>query len=67
LRSEDEFEIAERCVALERKLALTSRTINTVLDLLQNRRTLRVEWYIVILIVVEILIMAYEMFYSAAP
>jgi uncharacterized Rmd1/YagE family protein len=48
-------------------LALTSRTINTVLDLLQNRRTLRVEWYIVILIVVEILIMAYEMFYSAAP
>jgi uncharacterized Rmd1/YagE family protein len=28
---------------------------------LQNRRALRVEWYIVILILVEILIMLYDM------
>jgi uncharacterized Rmd1/YagE family protein len=66
LRLEDEFEIAERYAALERKLALTSRTVGTVLELLQNRRTLRVEWYIVILIVSEIMLMAYEMFWHAS-
>jgi uncharacterized Rmd1/YagE family protein len=63
---EVEFEIGERYAALERKLALTSRTVGTVLDLLQNRRTLRVEWYIVILIVVEIVIMVYEIFWHSS-
>jgi uncharacterized Rmd1/YagE family protein len=64
VRLENEFEIADRSTALERKLALTSQTVSTVLDLLQNRRTLRVEWYIVILIIFEILLSAYEMFGS---
>lgn len=65
LRLEDEFEIRERHVALERKLGLISRTAETLLELLQNRRSLRVEWYIVILIVVEIFISLYEIVFMA--
>lgn len=58
----DEYELSERHRALGRKLELISRTAETVLELLQNRRSLRVEWYIVILIVVEILLTLYELF-----
>ncbi len=53
---ESEYEIRERHLALERKFELISRTATTLLDLLQYKRTLRVEWYIVILIVVDIII-----------
>jgi uncharacterized Rmd1/YagE family protein len=63
VRMEAEYELRERYRALERKLELISRTAATVLDVLQARRSLRVEWYIVILIVVEILLSLYEMFY----
>jgi len=48
-------------LALERKLDLISRTAETLLGLLQDKRTLRVEWYIVILIVVEIVLYVYEL------
>jgi len=53
-RLEDEFELRERAAILDRKLDLMSRTASTVLDLLQKRRSIRVEWYIVILIILEI-------------
>lgn len=59
-RMEDEYEIKERHIALERKLQLITRTTETILDLLQNNRSLRVEWYIVILIVIEILITLFD-------
>jgi uncharacterized Rmd1/YagE family protein len=62
LRLAEEFEIRERHLVLGRKLELLSRTASTVLELLQNRRSLRVEWYIVILIVLEILLTLYQMF-----
>lgn len=61
-----EYELRERQAAIERKLKLTSRTVETVLDLLHHRRNLRVEWYIVILIVIEILLTLYEMFWATA-
>ncbi len=64
-RLEDEFEISERAAALERKLALISRTVTTLLELLQNQRSLRMEWYIVLLIVLEVLLMMYEAFWHA--
>jgi uncharacterized Rmd1/YagE family protein len=57
----DEFEIRERFAAVNRKLELISRTVQTALELLQNRRSLRVEWYIVILIVFEILLTLYQL------
>lgn len=61
---EDEYELRERHLALERKLDLIAKTVETQLDLLHNNRSLRVEWYIVILIVVEILLTLYEMFFK---
>lgn len=59
---EDEFEITLRHAALERKLGLIARTAQTVAQMLSAKHSLRVEWYIVILIVVEILLTLYELF-----
>jgi uncharacterized Rmd1/YagE family protein len=55
-----EYELRDRDLALSRKLELVSRTAETYLDLLNNRQTLRVEWYIVILIVAEIALSLYD-------
>jgi uncharacterized Rmd1/YagE family protein len=60
-RLEDEYELSERHMALERKLDLLSRTAETLLGLLNTKRSLRVEWYIVILIVFDILLGLYKM------
>jgi len=59
---EDEYEIKERHQAIERKVELISRTAETALNLLQAQRSLRVEWYVVALIVVEILFSIYDIF-----
>lgn len=64
LRLEDEYEIRERHNALERKLELISRTAQTVLEFMQHSSSLRVEWYVVILIVVEILLSLYDIFFK---
>ena len=60
-RLQDEYELSERHAALERKLALVSRTAETMLELLHTERGLRLEWYIVILILVEIGLTLYQM------
>lgn len=65
LRVRDEFELTERAKALNRKLELISRTVQTALELLQSGRSHRVEWYIVILIVFEIGLTLYEMFVAS--
>ncbi|MEM9906579.1 MAG: RMD1 family protein [Cyanobacteria bacterium P01_D01_bin.44] len=62
LRVEDEYEIRERHLALEKKLDLVSRTVETALELQQQTTSLRLEWYIVILIVLELLLSLYELF-----
>jgi uncharacterized Rmd1/YagE family protein len=61
-RLHNEYELRERHLALERKLSLIAQTAETLLELLQNKRSHRVEWYIVILIVLEILLTLYQMF-----
>jgi len=66
-RLEDEYELAERLATLERKLELIQRTAETTLDLLQARRTLRVEWYIVALIVFEVALTLFEMWRHTSP
>ncbi len=58
---EDEFEIHERLAALDRKLELIARTERTLVDLISTRHALRVEWYIVGLIVFEIGLTLYEL------
>ncbi|HTY66844.1 MAG TPA: RMD1 family protein [Alphaproteobacteria bacterium] len=55
-RLEDEYELAERSRAMERKLALISKTVDTLLDLVQNQRSVRLEWYIIGLIALELLL-----------
>ena len=57
-----EYELRDRDLALARKLDLISRTAETYLDLVNNRQTLRVEWYIVILIVLEIALSLWQVF-----
>jgi uncharacterized Rmd1/YagE family protein len=61
-RLEDEYEIRERHQALERKLDLVSRTAETALELQHQNTGLRLEWYVVILIVIEVLLSLYELF-----
>jgi uncharacterized Rmd1/YagE family protein len=58
---EAEFELRERYEGLDRKLELIGRTVRTLVDLLNARHGLRVEWYIVVLIVFEILLTLYQM------
>lgn len=58
-RLEDEYELAERSRAMERKLALIGETAGTLVDLVQNRRSLRLEWYIIALIGLELLLAVY--------
>ncbi len=55
VRLEDDYELTERHTALKQKLDLVYKTAETMLGLQADKRTLHVEWYIVILIVIEIL------------
>ncbi len=56
----DEYELSERHLALERKLELIFRTVETVMDLLHTKRLILLEWYVVVLILIEIFISLYE-------
>jgi uncharacterized Rmd1/YagE family protein len=64
-RLEDEYEIRERHLVVERKLAVVSSTARTMLELSQTRRSLNVEYYIVALILLEIVLSLYEMIHRA--
>jgi uncharacterized Rmd1/YagE family protein len=57
----DEYELKERAIALERKLDVVSKTAQLFLNLLYDRRSLRVEWYIVALILVEIFLTIFDL------
>lgn len=59
-----EYELRDRDKALTRKLEIVSDVAHTHLELLYNKRTLRVEWYIVLLIVFEIVLTLYEKFFG---
>jgi len=63
IRLQNEYELKERHLALERKLSLIAQTAQTLLDILRNKRSHRVEWYIVILILLEIMLTLYQMFF----
>ena len=52
----DEFEISERNAQLEAKMNVITDTSRTALDLVRHGSTLRVEWYIVALILVELVL-----------
>jgi uncharacterized Rmd1/YagE family protein len=61
-RLEDEYELIERSRGLEQKLALINATVGTLIDLVQNQRSVRLELYIIGLIGIEILLSLYQLF-----
>jgi required for meiotic nuclear division protein 1 len=61
MRLAEEYELRERDRALDRKLDVISRTVETLLGLVQTRSSLRVEWYIVMLIIAELLLSTYPL------
>lgn len=61
-RLEDEYEIRERHLVLESKLSLVTAAARTMLELNQARRSLNVEYYILALIVVEVVLALYQIF-----
>lgn len=56
VRLEDEFELRERHNMLKEKLDLIYKTSDMMLDMVNTKRSLRVEWYITLLIVFEIVL-----------
>jgi required for meiotic nuclear division protein 1 len=61
MRLAEEYELRDRDRALDRKLDVISRTVETLLGLVQTRSSQRVEWYIVLLIVAELLLTTYPL------
>ena len=58
-RLAEEYELRDRDRALDRKLDVIARTVETLLGLVQSRSNLRVEWYILALIVAELILSIY--------
>jgi required for meiotic nuclear division protein 1 len=61
MRLAEEYELRDRDRALDRKIDIVSNTVETLLGLVQTRSSLRVEWYIVALIVAELLLNLYPL------
>jgi len=61
-RLEDEYELSERVEILNRKLEVISDTANTLADILEAKRSLRLELIVIFLIAFEIVVTAYEIF-----
>jgi uncharacterized Rmd1/YagE family protein len=55
-RLEDEYELRQRVDALNRKLAVVAETANTLADIIDTRRSLRLEIIVVLLIAFEIVV-----------
>jgi required for meiotic nuclear division protein 1 len=61
-RLEDEYELKERVDALNRKLAVVSETANTLADIIDTRRSLRLEIIVIVLIAFEVVITFYQIY-----
>jgi uncharacterized Rmd1/YagE family protein len=58
----DEYDLPARARAIERKLAVIRETADTITDLLSTRTSHKLEWYIIALIVIEIVLGLYDRF-----
>ncbi len=63
-RLQDEYELKERADALSHKLAVISDTAEILTDIIDTRRSLRLEIIVVVLIAVEILIAGYQVWHG---
>ena len=59
-RLQDEYELKERAEALSRKLTVVADTAEVLTDLIDTKRSLRLEIIIVVLIAVELIVAAYQ-------
>ncbi len=59
-RLQDEYELKERAEALSRKLSVISETAEVLTDIIDTRRSLRLEIIIVALIAIELVIAGYQ-------
>ncbi|MDE2166860.1 MAG: RMD1 family protein [Alphaproteobacteria bacterium] len=60
-RLADEYELRERDRALDHQQEIILRTMETMLGLVQQRSSIRLEWYIVILIIAELIVAVYAL------
>jgi uncharacterized Rmd1/YagE family protein len=61
-RLEDEYELKQRVDALNRKLSVVAETADTLADIIDTRRSLRLEIIVVLLIAFEIVITFYQIY-----
>ena len=61
-RLEDEYELSERVETLNRKLAVIADTATTLADIIDTKRSLRLEIIVVFLIAFEIVVTFYEIY-----
>jgi uncharacterized Rmd1/YagE family protein len=61
-RLEGEYELKERAEALNRKLSVVAETAQALTDVIDTERSLRLELVIVLLILLEVVIAAYQIF-----
>ena len=61
-RLEDEYELSERVDILNRKLEVISDTATTLADIIDAKRSLRLELIVIFLIAFEIVVTGYEIF-----
>lgn len=60
-RLAEEYELRERSRALDHKQEVILRTSETLLGLIQERSNIRLEWYVIILIVAELTVAVYSL------
>jgi uncharacterized Rmd1/YagE family protein len=65
-RLEDEYELKERVDALNRKLAVVAETAQTLTDIIDTQRALRLELIVVFLIAFEIIVTFYQIYAGKA-
>jgi uncharacterized Rmd1/YagE family protein len=66
-RLEDEYELQERAEALNGKIAVISETAQVLTDIIDTRRSLRLEVIIVLLILFEVIITIYQLAIGRHP
>ena len=60
-RLEDEYELKERAESLNRKLAVIAESAQVLTDIIDTRRSLRLEVIIVLLILFEVIMTIYQL------
>ncbi|OPZ79309.1 MAG: hypothetical protein BWY78_00117 [Alphaproteobacteria bacterium ADurb.Bin438] len=58
----EEYEILDRDKCLNKRFSLASDTVDTLLDIKRSAHSAKLDWYVIILIIMAVTIMAFEVF-----